>query len=48
MSDPVYAAVIGTLVMSRRYSSHKRSIAGNFSVSGFWQSVRNLFSKILP
>ncbi len=48
VSDPVYAAVVGTVTLARRYQGARRSVAIAFSVSGFWQSVKNLFGKILP
>ncbi|EKE30149.1 MAG: hypothetical protein ACD_2C00037G0013 [uncultured bacterium (gcode 4)] len=46
VSDPQFSSVIGTLILSQRYWSHKWS--SNFNIWGFWSSIKNLFSKIVP
>ncbi len=48
VGDPVYAGVIGTLLLSQRYGTHRGRLRLNLSVGGFWNSLKNLFSKLVP
>lgn len=48
VADPVFASVIGTILLSHRYASNRTHIGASFSVSGFWSSIKNTFRKILP
>ena len=48
IGDPVFASVIGTLILSQRYHVPKSGFRMNFSPSSFLKSCKNLFGKILP
>ncbi|MDD2487178.1 MAG: cell division protein FtsA [Candidatus Gracilibacteria bacterium] len=48
ISDPQFSSVIGTLILSQRYSTHKGGIKFNMSIGGFWNSLKNLWYKIVP
>jgi len=47
VSDPQFSAVIWTLILSQKYSSHK-STNFNLNIGGFWSSLKNLVGKIIP
>ncbi|MCK9272774.1 cell division protein FtsA [Candidatus Gracilibacteria bacterium] len=47
ISDPQFSSVIGTLLLSQKYSTHKGSKL-NFSIGGYWNSLKSLFYKIVP
>ncbi|MDD2565302.1 MAG: cell division protein FtsA [Candidatus Gracilibacteria bacterium] len=47
VSDPQFSAVIGTLILSQKYGVHKSSNF-KFNIGGFWNSLKNLFGKIVP
>lgn len=46
ISDPEFSAVIWTMILSNEYHSNSGSI--NFSLKWFLDSIKKLFSKILP
>ena len=46
MSDPSYAAVIGTMILSDRYSSESQMFS--IHIGWFISSIANLFKKLLP
>ncbi len=46
MSDPSYAAVIGTMILSQRYGSDSQMFS--IHIGGFVSSITNLFKKLLP
>ncbi len=48
ISDPVYASVIGILMLSQKYGTNKRPFKLNFSLSSFYGSLKALFKKIIP
>ncbi len=48
MSDPVYTAVIGTLVLAGKYGATRKQFKFNLSFSGALTSLKNLFKKIIP
>lgn len=47
VSDPQFSAVIWTLILSQKYWVHKGSNI-SFNIWGFWNSLKNLFGKIVP
>lgn len=48
IGDPVYAGVIGTLLLSQRYGTGRHRLKLSFSVGGFWTSLKTIFSKLVP
>ncbi len=48
MSDPVYTAVIGTLVLAGKYGATRKQFKLNLSFWGALNSLKNLFKKIIP
>jgi len=48
VADPIFAGVIGTLILSQKYGSGRSKMKLNFSASGFWSSIKNVFSKLIP
>lgn len=48
IGDPVYAGVIGTLLLSQKYGSGRGRLRLSFSVGGFANSLKNIFSKLVP
>ena len=46
ISDPVFASVIGTMILSNKYSSPATLLW--FSIVGFIDSIVNTFKKLLP
>ncbi|NDK08133.1 cell division protein FtsA [Candidatus Gracilibacteria bacterium] len=46
ISDPVFASVIGTLILANKYSSIPSGISINFS--GIFNSIMKVFKKIIP
>lgn len=48
VGDPVYAGVIGTLLLSQRYGPAHGRFRLHFSMGGFMNSLKNLFSKLVP
>lgn len=48
IGDPQYAGIVGTLLLSQKFSSGKSRLKLNISLGGFLHSVKKLFQKILP
>ena len=48
IGDPQYAGIVGTLLLSQKYTPQSRPFKFWLSFGGFFQSLRNLISKILP
>lgn len=48
IGDPQYAGIVGTLLLSQKFSPSKSRIRLNLSMGGFWQSLKKTFQKILP
>ncbi|MDQ7009166.1 MAG: cell division protein FtsA [Candidatus Gracilibacteria bacterium] len=46
INDPSYAAIIGTLILSNRYSVETGGI--NFNIGNIFTSIKNVFKKLLP
>nr|MDD3720843.1 cell division protein FtsA [Candidatus Gracilibacteria bacterium] len=46
ISDPVFASVVGTLVLANKYSAISSGISINFS--GIFSSIMKVFKKIIP
>jgi hypothetical protein len=46
ISDPLFSAVIWTMIFSNMYSNNKKMFSINFS--WFFKSIKKLFKKILP
>ncbi len=46
VSDPQFSSVIWTLILSQKYWVHKSS--SHFNIWWFWNSLKNLFTKIIP
>ena len=46
ISDPVFASVIGTLILANKYSSVPSGISINFS--WMFHSIMKVFKKIIP
>ena len=49
IGDPIFAAVVGTLLLSKRYQAPKGGMSfRGFSPLSFWQSIKTTFHKLLP
>lgn len=48
MSDPVYASVIGNLLLIQKYGTAKKPFKVNISFGGIFGSLKNIFKKIIP
>ena len=49
IGDPIFAAVVGTLLLSKRYQAPKSGVSlRGFSPSSFFSSIKTLFQKLLP
>lgn len=48
ISDPIYSSVVGTLLLIQKYGTAKRPFKINFSLSNAWNSLKNIFKKIIP
>lgn len=48
IGDPVFAGIIGTIMLAQRYGIRGNAFKLNLSLGGFWGSVKNVFSKIIP
>jgi hypothetical protein len=46
ISDPLFSAVIWTMIFSNMYSNNRKMFSINFG--WFFQSIKKLFKKILP
>ncbi|MDP2091127.1 MAG: cell division protein FtsA [Candidatus Gracilibacteria bacterium] len=46
ISDPVFAAVIGTMILSNLYGTNSNLFT--FNISGFIESLKKMFKKLLP
>ncbi|MFK7779720.1 MAG: cell division protein FtsA [Candidatus Gracilibacteria bacterium] len=46
ISDPVFASVIGTMIFSNIYGTNSNLIS--LSIGGFFDSIKNIFKKLLP
>lgn len=46
ISDPVFAAVIGTMILSNMYGTNSNIFT--FNISGFIESLKKLWKKIMP
>jgi cell division ATPase FtsA len=46
ISDPVFASVIGTMILSNKYSMPWKMFSVN--IWGFFESIINTFKKLLP
>ena len=47
-SDPIYAGVIGAIILAHKYGGAKHRIKFNLAFGGFFGSLKALFSKIIP
>lgn len=48
MSDPTYTAVIGTLLLAGKYGTAKKPFKINFSFGNSFNSLKNIFKKLIP
>lgn len=48
IGDPSYASVVGILLLSQKYGNHRSGFRLHFSAGSFWNSLKNLFSKLVP
>ncbi len=48
ISDPIYSAAMGTLLLSQKYSTHKRPFRINFTPGAWIESLKWFIKKILP
>jgi hypothetical protein len=48
IDDPMYASVIGTILLAHRYGISRHKTRLNFSLDGFWGSLKSLAHKIIP
>jgi cell division ATPase FtsA len=48
ISDPVYASVIGILMLSQKYGTNKRPFKIQFSLTNIINSLKALLKKVLP
>jgi hypothetical protein len=46
ISDPVFAAVIWTMILSNIYWTNSNIFS--FNISGFLDSIKKIFKKIMP
>lgn len=48
IGDPIFAGIIGTLILSQRYGASHKGFRLNLSLGGFWGSIKNGLKKIMP
>lgn len=48
ISDPIFAGIIGTLLLSQKYGVSHGGFKFNFSLKGFFGSIKNALKKIIP
>lgn len=48
LGDPQYAGIVGTLLLSQKYTPTRSRFKFNFSTNGFFSSLKQLIQKILP
>lgn len=48
ISDPIYTAVVGTLLLAQKYGAARKQFKINLSFGGALASLKNLFKKIIP
>lgn len=48
ISDPIYSSSVGILMLIQKYGTAKRPFKVNFSLGNAWNSLRNIFKKIIP
>jgi len=48
ISDPIYTAVVGTLLLAQKYGAARKQFKINFSFGSALTSLKNLFKKIIP
>lgn len=48
IGDPLFAGIIGTLLLSQKYGVHRGSFKLNVSLTGWLASLKNVFKKIIP
>jgi cell division protein FtsA len=48
MSDPIYSAVIGNLLLIQKYGTAKRPFKVHFTFGGILGSLKNLIKKVIP
>lgn len=48
IGDPIFAGIIGTLLLSQKYGVPRSGFKLNLSLGGFFGSVKNAFKKIMP
>lgn len=48
LGDPQYAGIVGTLLLSQKYSPTRSRFKFNLSTNGFFASLKKLIHKILP
>jgi cell division protein FtsA len=46
--DPQYAGIVGTLLLSQKYSNHRSRFKFSLNLGGFVTSLKALIKKILP
>jgi hypothetical protein len=48
IGDPIFAGIIGTLLLSQKYGVTRSGFKFNLSFSGFLGSMKNALKKIMP
>lgn len=48
MSDPIYSAVIGNLLLMQKYGTAKKPFRMNFSPGNLLASLKNFMKKMIP
>ena len=48
IGDPIFAGIIGTLLLSQRYGVSRSGFKFNLSFGGFFASIKNVLKKIMP
>jgi hypothetical protein len=48
IGDPIFAGIIGTLLLSQKYGVSRSGFKLNLSFHGFFGSIKNALKKIMP